>query len=171
MTRMRTKRRGYHQSRCKQDGITLSLDLCPHCYSFLCDPTAMSIKFSNKISDRLRQKRCPSCGKPKDFCSCKSTMSKTPILVPGHNNKKLRRMEEIIRKREQAAMTWTRLENEIQKRLPENIDVDDIGYALRHHNIPNVDWMQVKPTLDDLHITDICIIGWQKSAHPEANLN
>ncbi len=49
-----------------------SLDLCPGCFSFHCDPATMSRKFSEKISDRLKLGLCGACGhKP---CTCKSSL-------------------------------------------------------------------------------------------------
>jgi|GEM_PF-3281412 len=56
----------------KQDG-TPSLDMCPGCYSFFCDPTVMSDKFREKIRRRISQGLCPACGaKP---CKCKSSLN------------------------------------------------------------------------------------------------
>lgn len=63
-TRKKRKRRGI-----KQDG-TRSIDMCPHCYSFNCDPMCMSPRFSAKVDRRRAQGVCVSCGhKP---CRCKS---------------------------------------------------------------------------------------------------
>lgn len=56
----------------KQDG-TPSLDMCPGCYAFFCDPMAMSYKFQEKIRRRISQGLCPACGaKP---CKCKSSLN------------------------------------------------------------------------------------------------
>lgn len=55
----------------KADG-TRSQDLCTGCYSFGCDPMAMSYKFQAKIRKRLKAGLCPACGhKP---CTCKSSL-------------------------------------------------------------------------------------------------
>ena len=53
----------------KKDG-TKSMDLCPDCYSFHCDPMTMSSKFSAKIRNRLRKGVCGACGH--NPCTCKS---------------------------------------------------------------------------------------------------
>ena len=55
----------------KQDG-TRSLDLCPGCFAFHCDPMSMSRKFMDKIDRRLAAGLCGACGhKP---CTCKSSI-------------------------------------------------------------------------------------------------
>lgn len=56
----------------KKDG-SKSLDMCPHCLSFYCDPTMMSHKFSDKMSKRSRMGVCRACGS--NPCKCKSSLS------------------------------------------------------------------------------------------------
>ena len=56
----------------KLDG-SKSLDMCPHCLSFQCDPTMMSHKFSDKMSKRSRMGVCRACGS--NPCICKSSLS------------------------------------------------------------------------------------------------
>lgn len=55
----------------KLDG-TRSLDLCPHCFSFHCNPMTMSHEFSQKVDKRLRAGLCGACGQ--NPCACKSTL-------------------------------------------------------------------------------------------------
>jgi len=54
-------------------------DMCPACVAFKCDPLAMSEKFQNKVSRRLLQGLCPSCGKKviNKKCGCKSNVRNT----------------------------------------------------------------------------------------------
>ncbi len=60
----------------KPRGIKLngnpSYDLCPHCYTYRCDPGSMSHAFNTKIARRLAQGVCPACGR--DPCRCKSRL-------------------------------------------------------------------------------------------------
>ena len=53
----------------KKDGRP-SMDMCPHCFAFNCDPICMSPKFSAKINKRLRAGLCGACGA--NPCKCKS---------------------------------------------------------------------------------------------------
>lgn len=82
----------------KPRGIKLngqrSMDLCPYCYSFGCNPMSMSHAFSEKIRKRLDNGQCPSCGKPKAFCSCKSSLNlhTGEIRLCTHNNRKMRNL-------------------------------------------------------------------------------
>ena len=77
----------------KPRGIKLngqpSQDLCPYCYSFGCDPCAMSLKFQSKIETRLRNGQCPACGSPINACKCKSSskLKGGENLFILHNNK------------------------------------------------------------------------------------
>lgn len=67
-----------------------SYNLCPGCYSPYCDP---SLRHPN-VERRLRAGLCPACGKPKDRCSCRSSLeAKVPIMVT-HNNRKERKNRE-----------------------------------------------------------------------------
>lgn len=66
-----TKRRRRKPRGIKLDG-TKSLDMCPHCLSFHCDSSSMSQKFSEKVSRRLSQGVCPSCGQ--NPCRCRSNI-------------------------------------------------------------------------------------------------
>ena len=49
-----------------------SLDMCPYCFSFNCDPMTMSKKFREKIDKRLAAGLCGACGH--DSCTCKSSL-------------------------------------------------------------------------------------------------
>lgn len=55
----------------KLDG-TRSMDMCPHCFAFHCDPMCMSRKFSQKIDRRRRSGLCRACGS--NPCKCKSSL-------------------------------------------------------------------------------------------------
>ena len=81
------KRRGI-----KKDG-SYSEDLCPCCYSFGCDPMAMSREFYDKIHTRIAEGKCPSCGQPKEYCVCKSSLglSRGECIIKTHNNRKMRK--------------------------------------------------------------------------------
>lgn len=77
----------------KQNGRE-SEDLCPYCYSYNCDPTSMSKAFSDKITKRIKNGQCPSCGKPKAFCICKSSrdLHGNDARYITHNNRKERKV-------------------------------------------------------------------------------
>lgn len=47
-----------------------SMDMCPHCIAFGCDPMAMSDKFQAKMDRRSRAGVCRACGH--NPCRCKS---------------------------------------------------------------------------------------------------
>jgi hypothetical protein len=47
-------------------------DMCT-CFSFGCDPMAMSHKFTAKINKRLRAGLCGACGS--NPCKCKSSLT------------------------------------------------------------------------------------------------
>jgi hypothetical protein len=66
---MRTLKKKRKNRGIKKDG-TRSLDMCPCCYSFDCDPMRMSFKFSMKIRRRIIAGKCPACGCVQ--CKCKS---------------------------------------------------------------------------------------------------
>jgi len=55
----------------KADG-SRSLDMCPCCLSFHCDPGTMSFNFYVKTRERMRAGLCPSCGN--NPCKCKSSL-------------------------------------------------------------------------------------------------
>lgn len=159
MARGRIKKRSL-----KADGVTKGLDMCPVCYSFGCDPMAMSFAFSEKIHNRLRQKRCPCCGKPKGFCSCKSSMQLKPgsHTIQTHNNEKLRKAEAMIQAKEQAYRIWEQNFEEIEQVLGEE-QTADICISLRNHSVPRIEWKRIEKELD---FTDIDLYrlkaGWEE---------
>ena len=163
MPRGRFKRRGYHQNGLKRDGITLSMDLCPYCYSYGCDPMAMSMKFQQEIRERLRKGLCPSCGEPKEFCKCKSSMK----IVAGvhtirtHNNKHLRKARAKVAAKEAAYTAWLKHELAFSRYLGEDACAS-IERALYHHELPPVPWAKVKKMLLDIRlpIQDVLVAGW-----------
>jgi len=57
----------------KLDG-TRSLDMCPYCFSFRCDPSLISNLISIKFKKRLDMGLCPSCGH--EVCRCKSKLNR-----------------------------------------------------------------------------------------------
>lgn len=132
------KRRGLHGNGLKLDGVTLSLDLCPHCYAFGCDPFAMSPAFRRKIDRRRRLGLCPACGKPKAYCSCKSSLNATTShTIRTHNNKKLRKAKANIVAVEKAARLWADMEGELLPVLGTSL-YGDIGYSFRYHQTPPI---------------------------------
>lgn len=56
----------------KLDG-SRSMDMCPYCYAFNCDPMMRSRKWDDKVRSRLARGLCPSCGASP--CKCKSSLS------------------------------------------------------------------------------------------------
>lgn len=144
--------------RTRQDrGVKLngekSLDLCTGCYSFHCDPMSMSPAFQAKIHDRLRQGRCPACGKPKGFCSCKSVLAGHGEVkkVMTHNNKKLRKAERDIALRERAFRIWSRLGDRIVGLIGDEA-YGDIYVALKNHERPELDWPCIASAVSSLCI-------------------
>jgi hypothetical protein len=75
-----TKRPPLFKKKRKQRGIkkdgTRSLDLCRGCYSFGCDPSSMSPKFSKMVRDRIAAGQCVACGHYE--CTCKSSLDMRP---------------------------------------------------------------------------------------------
>ena len=75
----------------KKRGIKLngepSYNLCPCCYSPGCDPFFRH----PKVEQRLRAGLCPACGKPKNRCSCKSSLKAKSYIMVTHNNRRARR--------------------------------------------------------------------------------
>lgn len=140
----------------KQDG-TPSQDLCPHCYSFGCDPMSMSIKFDEKIRNRLRKGLCPSCGNPKEFCSCKS--SRKGVRITTHNNKKMRQAQAKIAEKEQAYKAWLSLEDTIADLIGDD-KFSDISYDLHHHRIPDIPLEDVRKMAPDVDFSDV-EAGWK----------
>lgn len=49
-----------------------SMDMCPYCFAFGCDPMGMSRKFREKIEKRLKLGLCGACGH--NPCTCKSSL-------------------------------------------------------------------------------------------------
>lgn len=143
MVRGRHKKRGYKQSGVKQDGVTLSLDLCPHCLSFGCDPMAMSHKFDNKVSNRKRKALCPCCGKPQGFCSCKSSMNIAPggSAIRTHNNRKMRKVMALINEKEAAAVKFNKNYDEIVAVVGDTM-ADKLYWDISNHNVPYIAYDQ-----------------------------
>ena len=56
----------------RADG-NVSLDMCPDCFAFNCDPMSMSQKFRAKVRRRREAGLCGACGKKP--CQCKSSLS------------------------------------------------------------------------------------------------
>lgn len=54
-----------------------SLDMCPDCFSFHCDPMTMSREFRAKIQRRLSLGLCGACGH--NPCTCRSTLITTKV--------------------------------------------------------------------------------------------
>lgn len=133
----------------KADGISKGLDMCPTCFAFGCDPFAMSPQFREKITRRLRQKRCPCCGKPKGFCSCKSSMDLNPgtHTIRTHNNKKLRKAERENKAKETAWLIWRKNFEQIALILGEE-QAAEIDLSLRNHNVPQTRWSVVVKALN-----------------------
>ena len=156
----RTKRRGYHQNGLKQDGVTISMDLCPCCYSYACDPMAMSYQFQNKIRNRLRMGLCPSCGEPTGFCKCKSSLTGDTGFMT-HNNKKRRRAMCIIEAREQAHKAWQNHIYLFECRLGEEL-ANEVNYALYRHKTPEcLSWKKLRPILQELGLpVHVFAPGW-----------
>lgn len=142
--RGRYKRRGFHQSGYKQNRNIPSEDLCPHCYSFGCDPTAMSPAFRKKIDERLRKGLCPCCGKPKNHCKCKSSLKVAPGVhtIRTHNNKKMRQEIARIKTGETALKAWEASEDQRLKFMDTDQDYD-IWYSLYNHKMPVASWEDI----------------------------
>lgn len=152
MIRPRLKRRGYHETGRKRYSHKPSEDLCPYCFSFGCDPTAMSLAFRHKIDERLRKKLCPCCGKPKAFCTCRSSEKiKVPTMAKAHNNRKLRKAIQTVKDKETAYTIWDKNENILTERLGKEI-YTDIHYELYRHNNPKYDWQKIFEKIKDLPI-------------------
>lgn len=130
-----------------------SLDLCTGCYSFHCDPMSMSLAFQEKISRRLRQGRCPACGKPAGFCTCKSVLPGHGEVkkIMTHNNKKLRKAERDIKLREQAFQIWSRLGDRLAGLVGDEV-YGDIYIALRNHERPEQDWPCIASAVSGLDV-------------------
>lgn len=157
--RGRHKRRGF-----KADGVTLGMDMYPYCYSFGCDPMAMSPAFQQKIDDRLRQGLCPCCGEPKAFCRCKSN----GMIAPGthairtHNNKKRRAAREAVKRKEEAYQAWRRYEGILSSVLGETAYVD-ARWSLREHQVPSLPWERVAQCLEETGLDpELFAPGWDK---------
>ncbi len=143
--------RHYQDRGWRLDG-TRSQDMCTCCYSIGCDPMSMSLAFQRKINDRLRQHRCPACGKPRGFCTCKSCLpdhGEGVKLVQTHNNRKLRKALADIKARELAAQLWRRNIERIADELGDEV-AGDVSYALYRHERPELPWATVLRTAQRL---------------------
>ncbi len=60
----------------KSRGVKLnghkSLDMCPCCLSFHCNPMFISLKLKAKFNKRMENGKCPACGN--NPCKCKSQL-------------------------------------------------------------------------------------------------
>lgn len=163
MARGRFKKRGLHQRGYKQDWETLSLDMCPHCYSFGCDPMAMSLKFYTKIHERLRKGLCPCCGEPKNHCKCKSSerIVAGTHAIRTHNNKKRRKAMAAIQDKERAYFAWMRYEELFKAKLGEEVCAE-ISRALHWHKTPSLPWPNIVKALEGTNINaEQFAAGWK----------
>lgn len=150
----RTKRRSL-----KADGETRALDLCPCCYSFHCDPFAMSIPFQNKIRTRLRMGLCPSCGEPVGFCKCRSSMTGTAIVT--RNNKKRNKAMALMHAKEEVYRRWHQNLYLFELQLGEEL-ANEVGYALFTHKVPPVPWNTIQSMLQGCRLDPALYrAGWQ----------
>lgn len=97
----------------------------------------MSIKFRNRVHDRLRKGLCVACGQPKAFCKCKSNyfLPEGTSCIQTHNNKKRRRAMAAIEAREQVYKLWYKnqylFENTIGEKPPTKSDTPCTGTRSR----------------------------------------
>lgn len=154
--RYRTKKRTL-----KPDG-TRNPDMCPCCISFYCDPTAMSEAFRRKIEGRLRKGLCPTCGKPKAFCSCRSTMDAGKARsVRTHNNKALRRAQDLIRRKEDAYLWFRRHDGDFPVLVGQGT-YSAVLYDLYRHQVPSTPFEDVAGPLRRAGIDPSPLLaGWQ----------
>lgn len=147
---------------------TTGQDMCPHCYSFGCDPMSMSPAFQHKIDERLRRHECPTCGNPVGFCRCRSTMSADRAGRPVvHNNKTLRKARALVESKETAHRTWDRNANSLSAALGETRFLKT-AHALYRHEIPELPWNETEAAARACGIDPgIILPGWQ----PESNEN
>lgn len=148
----------------RQDG-TYSQNLCPHCYSFGCDPMAMSLAFNNKIRNRLRNGCCAACGQPKEFCSCKSSLAGSAYCLPAtHNNKKLRKAQAQIKALEDARKAWTAMEDDIADLIGDDV-FSDVEYSLYMHVTPDIPLEDIKKKCrgHNVDFSDV-EIAWRQTA-------
>ncbi len=147
--------RDYQDRGWKKNGRR-SEDLCEHCYSFGCDPMAMSLAFQRKIDERLRQHRCPACGKPQGFCTCKSCLpghGEGVKLIQTHNNKKLRRAKADVVAREKAYHLWRRNVDALASVIGDEA-ARDVRAALMYHRKPELPWTAVKAAIRSLGLDE-----------------
>lgn len=98
----------------------------------------MSPAFRRKIDLRLHLGLCPACGKPKAYCSCKSSLNATiGHTIRTHNNKKLRNAQAKIAAVEKAARLWTDMEDELLPVLGASLHCS-IGHSFRYHQTPPI---------------------------------
>lgn len=144
----------------RPDGKSYGLSMCPYCFAYGCDSMAMSSAFSNRIHERLRRGECPMCGEPKSFCRCKSSEQLPPgaRTIRTHNNKKLRQAREYIEAQEAAYRAWEAKSEELARCLGDKM-YGEIWRSLRHHRIPDVDWLFISRKCSSL---DLAVIeyGW-----------
>ena len=136
-----------------------SLDLCPYCISYGCDPMSMSPLFRHKVDERMRKQCCPSCGKPKEFCSCKSHLD-TPAVMNTHNNKKLRQAKEMVQQRERAYQEWTSYKNALLQHISPEV-YQEVHFSLKHHQVPDFPLHPFLQIAGEIGMNqDILAVGW-----------
>lgn len=120
-----------------------SLDMCPCCIRFGCDPFGGSLLFRQKVDERRRMGLCPSCGKPKAYCSCKSSLSLKGNVhtIKTHNNKKLRKAMAEIKAREAMYLLWVKNEDLLTRAFGDD-PYDDLAYAFHRHQRPKMPYDQ-----------------------------
>lgn len=156
-TKIRTKKRGLNQKGLKLNGTECSLDMCPCCLSFGCDPMTMSPAFSAKIHERFRKKCCPSCGEPKDFCKCRNTTG--PVKSLSHNNKKLKAARKLVQDKETAFRYWKSNELKLVPILGEET-YQTVMESLFYHDTPELPWGKVEKLLATTIELDKIAPGW-----------
>ena len=163
MARGRWKQRGLYECGYKLDKHTPSEDLCPYCFSFGCDPMAMSPRFHHKIHERLRMCLCPCCGKPIAHCSCKSSakIAAGAHTITTHNNKKLTKAKQIVLKKERAYQVWLRDRDLICSVMGTEL-YGRILDALYHHKTPEVTYESLYKKFARAHLDfSIYADGWE----------
>lgn len=151
-------------ARLRAKARTTGQDMCPHCYSFGCDPMSMSPAFQHKIDERLRRHECPACGNPIGFCKCRSTMSANKAGRPvAHNNKNLRKARALIESKETAHRAWDKHADTLSAVLGESRFLE-ASHALYRHETPDLSWLEAEAAARKCGV-DLGLIkaGWQTS--------
>ena len=118
---------------------------------------------SKKSGNVLRKGLCPSCGEPKEFCKCKSSMkiAAGTHTIRTHNNKHLRKAKETVTAKE-AAYKAGSITNWLSSRYLGEDTCASIERALYNHELPPIPWAKVKKMLLDIRlpIQDVLVAGW-----------